>query len=182
MDANQRERLRHLIQTRAIRKQNVVLASGQPSTYYIDGRMVLMHGEAATLIGDAMFAATRDLGLDAVGGLEVGAVPVATATAIAYHRHGQPMEGFFVRKEAKAHGLQKLIEGRFETGWRVAIVEDVMTTGGSAQKAIQAVRDAGGIVAVVLCLVDRLQGAAEVFASLGVAFRPLFTIRDFDVA
>jgi orotate phosphoribosyltransferase len=173
-----RQRFLELVKSRAVVHKTVTLASGQTSNYYIDGRMVLMHGESATLLGELVYQTTKDLGLQAIGGPETGALPMATAAAMRYHQAGVPMEGFFVRKDAKQHGLQKRIEGGFPEKGRVAIVEDVMTTGKSALGAIQAVQDAGAQIVAVVCIVDRLQGARELFTGMGLNFQPLFTLRD----
>lgn len=176
-----RSRLLKLLNSRAVVRQKVTLASGQTSDYYIDCRSVLLHGESATLIGELVWEALRDVAIDAVGGPETAALPITTATTMHFHRMGQPMEGFFVRKETKAHGLQKRIEGRWQPGWRVAVVEDVLTTGGSVQSALDAIRAAEGHVVLVVCLVDRLQGAAERFAAQGIPFKPLFTLKDLTI-
>jgi orotate phosphoribosyltransferase len=175
---NARERFRELLQTRAVVHKTVTLASGQTSNYYIDGRMVLMQGESAALLGELLFQATKDLGIQAIGGPETGAIPMATAAAIRYHQAGLPMEGFFVRKDAKQHGLQKRIEGVLPEKGRVAIVEDVMTTGKSALGAIQVVQEAGAQIVAVICILDRLQGARELYTQMGLNFQPLFTLRD----
>lgn len=176
-----RQRLLELLNQRAVIRQKVTLASGQTSDYYIDCRSVLFHGEAASLIGELVYQATVDLPLDAVGGPETAALPITVATTQRYFQAGRNVEGFFVRKQEKAHGLQKRIEGRLQPGWRVALVEDVMTTGGSALGAVQAIQDAGAKIVAVVCIVDRLAGAAEKFSALGLAFRPLFTLRDLAI-
>jgi orotate phosphoribosyltransferase len=176
-----RARLLELLNHRAVIRQKVTLASGQTSDYYIDCRSVLLHGEAATLIGELFYDAIADLKVEAVGGPETAALPITTATVMAAYRRGVSLEGFFVRKETKAHGLQKRIEGRLQPGWRVAVVEDVLTTGGSVQSALQAIQEAGGQMVRVVCLVDRLQGAAEKFAALGIPFQPIFTLRDLTI-
>lgn len=173
-----RARLRELIRQRALIFRETTLASGQKSSYYIDGKMVLMHSESAALIGEAIYELTREMPLDAIGGPEVGGIPIAVAAVIHYHRAGRPMEGFFTRKEVKAHGTQKRIEGRFAAGFRVAIVEDVMTTGGSSVGTIEAVRAEGGVIEAVICLVDRLQGARERIEGMGLRFLCVFTLED----
>jgi orotate phosphoribosyltransferase len=175
-------RLLDLILERSLIRGNITLASGKTSSYYIDGKMVLMGSESATLIGEVLYELTRDLNLDAIGGPEIGAIPMATAAVIRYHQAGRRMEGFSVRKEAKTHGTQKLIEGRLEPGFRVAMVEDVMTTGGSVVQAIEAVQKAGAKIELVTCLVDRLQGARERLEAIGLKFQPIFTIRDLGIA
>lgn len=179
MNPASRQALLELIKKRAIIYQEVTLASGQKSHYYIDARSLFLHGPSAALLGEAIYELTKDLPLDALGGPEVGALPLTAAATIYYHHQGKAMEGFFVRKEAKTHGLQKKIEGVMPPGGKVAIVEDVMTTGGSAVTAIEAVRAAGAQVLAVVGVVDRLQGARERFEQMGILFRPICSIRDF---
>src|SRR5207248_839536 len=122
-------------------------------------------------------------GIDAIGGLQVGAIPLVTAAVISYRNHGRPIEGFWVRDEVKSHGTQKQIEGGLRPGMRVAIVDDVFTKGGSALKAVEAVRELGCEVVLVLAIVDRLQGAEQLFLEKGIKnYQSLFTIRDLGVA
>jgi orotate phosphoribosyltransferase len=178
-------RLLQLLKERSFKRGapgEFLLASGERSDYYIDGKMTEVASEAAYLIGEIIYERTRALGVEAIGGMEVGAVPLTTAAVICYHLHGQRMEGFWVRDEVKAHGTQKLIEGNLREGTRVVIVDDVFTKGGSAAKAVWAVRERRCEVVSVLALVDRLQGARDLFAGLGVPhYQPIFTIRDFGV-
>ncbi len=178
MNETAKARLLALVKQRSVIHQQVKLASGQSSSFYIDGKMVLLGGESASLIGEVLYAMTEDLNLDAIGGPEVGAIPMATAAAMRYHQAGRHMEGFFVRKEAKSHGTQKRIEGKLLPGYRAAIVEDVMTTGGSVADAITAVQQAGASIAVVIALVDRLQGARERIEAMGLRFDPVWTLHD----
>jgi orotate phosphoribosyltransferase len=174
-----RRRLLELFKTRAVSFGEFTLASGQKSSYYINSKKVLFHSEAAFLLGEAIWEAAQDLDIQAVGGLEVGAIPMAAVTVTAFHRHGRTLEGFFVRKKAKDHGSQAKIEGVLHAGDKVVILDDVLTTGGSALDAVSEVERAGGTVARVVCIVDRLQGAREKLA--GYDFRPLFTIRDLGI-
>jgi orotate phosphoribosyltransferase len=176
-----KRRLLELVKQRSVIYGEVTLASGQKSHYYIDGKMSLLGSEPAALLGEVLYEMTRGLNLDAVGGPEVGAIPMATAAVIHYHRQGRTLEGFFVRKEVKAHGTQKRIEGAFRPGYRVAVLEDVMTTGGSSLGTIEAVRAAGGTIEAVICLVDRLQGARQKMEGLGLRFLPIFTTADLDI-
>jgi orotate phosphoribosyltransferase len=180
MTESSRTRLLELFRSRALSFGRFVLASGRESSYYINSKQALFHSECAALLGDALYEATRDLDIRAVGGPEVGALPMATAAAIRYHQAGRELEGFFVRKRAKDHGSRERIEGVLEPGWRVAVVDDVLTTGGSALEAVKAVEQRGAEVAAVVCIVDRLQGAREAFAPR-YNFIPLFTIRDFGI-
>src|SRR5437016_10916563 len=124
-----RTRLLELFKTRAVSFGRFTLASGKESTYYINSKKVLFNGEAVWLLGDILWDLTKDLNIQAIGGLEVGAIPMATAAALRYHEEGRPLEGFFVRKQAKEHGSKQRIEGLVEPGMRVAVVDDVFTTG-----------------------------------------------------
>jgi orotate phosphoribosyltransferase len=178
---NPRTRLLELIKTRALLIGDITLASGKKSSYYIDGKMILISSESSSLIGELLYEMTRELRLDGIGGPEVGAIPMATAAVMHYHRAGQAMEGFFVRKDVKAHGTQKRIEGMFKPGFRVAIVEDVMTTGGSLLQAVDTVQQAGGKVELVICIVDRLQGGREAVEARGLRFAPMFTLKDLGI-
>jgi orotate phosphoribosyltransferase len=178
MNETAKSRLLELVKERSVIRQAVTLSSGQSSSFYIDGKMVLMCAESASLIGEILYSMTKELNLDAIGGPEVGAIPMATAAVIRYHAAGRGLEGFFVRKEAKSHGTQKIIEGKLLPGYRTAIVEDVMTTGGSVTQAITAVQKAGATIAVVIALVDRLQGAGQRIEAMGLRFEPVWTLAD----
>jgi orotate phosphoribosyltransferase len=173
------QQLLNLLRERSFRRGTFKLASGDTSEYYIDGKMSQVHSRGAALLGEVLYERTKDLQFDAIGGLEVGAVPLTTAAVISYHLHGREMEGFWVRSEVKAHGTKKLIEGNLQPGSRVVIVEDVVTRGESAAKAIRAVLQHGCKVVQVITIVDRLGGAEEVFRELGITdYHPIFTIRD----
>lgn len=179
-------RLLELLTARSFRRapagQPFRLASGGTSDYFLDGKMTAVHPEGAYRIGEVLYEWTRDVAFDAIGGLQVGAVPLVAAAVIASYRHGRPVEGFWVREEAKDHGTKKQIEGGLAPGSRVVVVDDVFTKGGSALKAVEAVRAAGCTVVMVLALVDRLAGARELFARHGIEdCRAVFTIRDFGV-
>jgi orotate phosphoribosyltransferase len=153
-------RLEELLLARSVRRGDFVLASGERSSYYIDCRLTTMSAEGLRLVGRAGLAAIRAAGWDAsvVGGLTLGADPLAYAIAAESFTAGPPMDAFSVRKEAKEHGTRRLIEGNFEPGARAVVVEDVITSGRSALRAIEAVRQEGGQVVGVLALVDREQG------------------------
>ena len=175
-----RSRLLELFKARAVAFGDFTLASGKKSRYYINSKKVLFHGEAISLLGELLYDATRDLDIRAIGGLEVGAIPMATAAVLRYQQASRTLEGFFVRKQAKGHGGQERVEGVLPPGARVAVLDDVLTTGGSVVQAIQEVEKAGGTVAAVVCIVDRLEGARELLAPK-YDYRPIFTIRDFGV-
>jgi orotate phosphoribosyltransferase len=169
-----------LIRERCYQKGDFTLSSGAKSGYYFDGKMVEMFSAGASLIGEIIFERTKDMDIAAIGGLEIGAVPLTTAAVCAYNRHGRVIEGFFVRQEAKTHGTKKIIEGRLPHGSKVVIVDDVVTTGTSILKAIAAVRRAECDPLLVLALVDRLQGAAELFQQEIIPYQAIFSIHDFE--
>jgi orotate phosphoribosyltransferase len=177
--ADPRARLLELFKARAVAFGDFTLASGKKSSYYINSKRVLFHGEAIALLGELLYEATRDLDVRAVGGLEVGAIPMATAAVLRYQQAGKTLEGFFVRKQAKGHGSQERLEGQVNAGDRVAVVDDVLTTGESVVQAVEAVEARGATVARVVCIVDRLQGAQERLAKYD--FRPLYTVRDLGI-
>lgn len=166
-----REQLIEAVRTLAVVRGRVTLASGREADYYVDMRRVTLDGQAAPLVGRVMNDLVADLDFDAVGGLTLGADPVATAMLHARAAVGGRLDAFVVRKEAKAHGLQRRIEGTEVAGRRVLVVEDTSTTGGSALTAVQAVREAGGEVAAVAVVVDRGTGAAERVAEAGLEYR-----------
>jgi orotate phosphoribosyltransferase len=179
----QREQLIELLKRDALRRGTFTLASGRTSHYYVDGRKVTLSAQGAATVGAGVLAILRELpAIDAVGGLTMGADPIVGATlALAPLAGLDHLRGFLVRKEAKSHGTGNLIEGPLEPGSTVAIVDDVATTGGSSIQAIQAVEAIHCKVAIVVVVLDRLEGASAAFAARGVAFRPLVTIRDLGV-
>ncbi len=164
------DRLLQLLATRSVRRGQFTLASGRQSTLYIDARLTTMSPEGLSVIGPLGVSAIAGSGwnVQAVGGLTLGADPVSYAISYASASHSRPLRAFTVRKQAKEHGTGKLIEGPFRAGDRVVVIEDVITTGGSALKAIQAVRNAGGTVAGVLALVDREEGGRAAIETTGV--------------
>ena len=178
-----RAELFELIRTRSFGRGRIMLASGRESDYYIDMRPTTMHPAGATCVGELIADALEGLTVDFVGGLEMGAVPIATAVAIASHARGRDIGAFFVRKKPKDHGAKKLVEGlpKGETikGKNVVVVEDVTTTGGSALQAVAALREEGANIVLVLTIVDRLEGARENFAAEGLELKALFTADEF---
>jgi len=157
------DRLVALLARESARTGDFVLASGRRSSLYIDARRTSMHPEGLSLVGPLGLAAidARGWAPQSVGGLTLGADPIAYAVSYASQLAGRPIRAFTVRKEPKAHGTGQLIEGQLRPGDTVVVVEDVITTGGSARKAVQAIRTAGGTVAGVLALVDREEGGRE---------------------
>ena len=159
-----------ILAERSARRGQFTLASGRQSTLYIDARLTTMSPDGLALIGPLALAALHDVDwrVNAVGGLTLGADPISFAIAYASAETASPLRAFTVRKEAKAHGAGRLIEGPFQSGDRVAVIEDVITTGGSALRAVEAVRAAGGTVAGVLALVDREEGGRDALLSAGL--------------
>lgn len=159
----------HLLASRSARRGQFVLASGKQSTLYIDARLTTMSPEGLILIGSLGLRAIRDKWeVQSIGGLTLGADPISFAISYTSGLTKHPLRAFTVRKEAKTHGIGKLIEGPFQAGDRVVIIEDVITTGGSALQAITAVQEAGGVVAGVLALVDREEGGRDVIQASGI--------------
>jgi orotate phosphoribosyltransferase len=178
-----RARLAEIIRRRSFGRGEITLASGRKSDFYINLKPTMLDPEGAALLAELTFDALKDDNLDYIGGLEMGAVPIAGSIAQISWLKGHPIAAFFVRKKPKEHGARLAVEGlaKGETlqGKRVVIVEDVTTTGGSAIKAVDAVRDAGGEIALVFTMVDREEGAAENFAQAGVPFRSLYKASEF---
>src|SRR3954463_875793 len=160
----------------------VVLSSGKEADYYVDLRRVTLAANAAPLVGRVMLDLTADWDFDAVGGLTLGADPVATAMLHAAAAGGRELDAFVVRKEGKAHGLQRRIEGPDVTGRRVLAVEDTSTTGGSVLTAVEALREAGAHVVGVAVIVDRATGSKERIESAGYPYRYAFGLGDLGLA
>ncbi|MGH7467072.1 MAG: orotate phosphoribosyltransferase [Longimicrobiales bacterium] len=167
---NTQQQLCRLLAERSLRRGDFVLSSGQRSSFYIDARRTTMSGLGQLLIGELGLHALDAEGWSprAVGGLTLGADPVAYALAHTAASQGRTLDAFTVRKEAKAHGTAKLIEGLLEPGWSVVVVEDTITTGESALRAVRHVRDAGGLVLGVLAIVDREEGGVSRLAAEGI--------------
>jgi orotate phosphoribosyltransferase len=175
-----RERLIALIAERSFGRKKIVLASGRESNFYFDMKPTMFHPEGAALLARLILDRLAKLNVDLVGGLEMGAVPLIASVSAFSQEAGKPIPGFFVRKAVKDHGTKKRIDGIDSVaGKKVAILEHVTTTRGSALQAVEEVRAAGAEVALVLTMVDRLEGANEAFAAAGVPFDSLFTRRDF---
>lgn len=180
MSADDRRHLLALLAERSYRTGSFELSSGGTSSYYIDCRTTTMHAEGLVRVGAAGLDALEEAGLapELVGGLTMGADPVSYAIAAESWRRGRPIHAFSVRKEAKGHGRSRRIEGCFEPGASVVITEDVVTTGGSALDAVEAVRSAGGEVLAVLALVDREEGGREAVEEADVPLIALFTAEE----
>lgn len=178
-----RARLAEIIHTRSFGRGEITLASGRKSDFYFNLKPTMLDPEGAALLAELSFEALKDDRLDYIGGLEMGAVPLAGAIAQLSWLKGHPIAAFFVRKKPKEHGARLSVEGLTKTeslkGKRVVIVEDVTTTGGSAIKAVDSVREAGGEIVLVFTMVDREEGAAEAFAEAGIPFRALYKASEF---
>jgi orotate phosphoribosyltransferase len=175
-----KDRLLRLLHERAYTEGDIKLSSGKEASYYIDAKQVVFHPEGSMLVGDCicdLLKACQDE-VDAIGGLMVGAAPMATATALVSHlrKDMKDIPAFVVRKEPKTHGLQKLIEGPLRQNMRVVIVDDVITTGGSVLQAIKSVRELGCKVVLVIGLLDRKEGGREAIERAGCEFRAICTI------
>ena len=173
---NPRDDLLEQIKSKAVVHGRVILSSGREADYYVDLRRITLDADAAPLVGQVMLDATADLDFDAVGGLTLGADPVAAAMLHAAAARGRRLDAFVVRKEGKAHGLQRRIEGPDVAGRRVLAVEDTSTTGGSVLTAVEALREAGAEVVGVAVIVER--GAAPAIAEAGLPYRTAYSLLD----
>lgn len=172
-----RERLRQILKENSILLGKFKLSSGKESNYYIDARLTTLHPEGVYLVGKIFLdEILKDSQIVAVGGPTMGADPVVGSILSLSHQNSHPIHGFLVRKEEKQHGTGKLIEGNLMSGDKVAIVEDVATTGGSILKAIDAVENTGATVEKVLVIVDREEGARRVLEDLEYEFFSIFKI------
>lgn len=173
-----RQALIALVKELALEHGDFTLASGKKAKFYLDCRKITLDSRGANLIADGILELIGDKLPDAVGGMAVGADPITGAVITVAGRSGKALRGFIVRKEAKAHGKGRDVEGPVQAGDRVIIVEDVVTTGGSSLLAIEKVEAAGLQVEGVIAIIDRLEGGAAAFAARGYNLRTLLTIRD----
>lgn len=171
-----RDALRSEILNKAVVHGKVILSSGKEADYYVDLRRVTLDSVAAPLVGRVMLELTKDIDFDAVGGLTLGADPVATAMLHAAAAQGRNLDAFVVRKAEKAHGLQRRIEGPDVVGRRVLAVEDTSTTGGSVMTAVEALKEAGAIVVGVAVIVER--GAAPMIEAAGLPYLAAYQLND----
>ena len=172
-----------VIKARSFKRGSFKLASGRTSDFYLDMKPSMFHPDGIWAISNLLFDQLRNKGFAAVGGLEIGAVPLITTIALVSGIRDEPLCGFFVRKTVKEHGTQKRVEGLTDNseiaGKRVAIVDDVTTTGESAMIAVEAARAAGALVGMVVSVVDRLEGAQAFYRAKDIPFVSLFTRDDF---
>jgi orotate phosphoribosyltransferase len=174
MNTSERDELLATLARESYFEREVTLASGRKSNFYLDCRRTIFLPRAAYLIGELMLERVVAAGVEQVGGMAVAAVPVTDAILAAAYRHKVELRGFFVRKEAKQHGMQQQIEGAFQPGLKTAVVEDAVTTGGSSVQAVEAMREAGANVVAAIALVDRGEGGAEAFAGAGLSYSWIF--------
>lgn len=170
-----------LVREKALEFGDFTLASGKKASYYLDCRKVTLDSAGANLVAEGILDLLGDSLPDAVGGMAIGADPITAAVITVAGQRDKPLKGFIVRKEAKAHGKGRDVEGPVEGGETVVIVEDVVTTGGSSLKAIEKVKAAGLQVQGVIAIIDRLEGGAQAFAEQGHELQTLLTIRDFGI-
>jgi orotate phosphoribosyltransferase len=172
-----RARLARLLLAKSYIEGEVVLTSGKKSDYYFDCKQTALHPEGAFLIGSLFFEMLRDQDLAGVGGMTLGADPLVTAVSLVSYTQHKPLPGFIVRKTSKGHGTKQFLEGlaNFNTGDRVALLEDVVTTGGTLVTACKRVADAGLTISGVYCVLDREEGGAENLASGGFDLQSIFT-------
>ena len=171
-----REQLKNEIINKAVVHGKVILSSGKEAEYYVDLRRITLDHVAAPLVGEVMLDLTKELEFDAVGGLTLGADPVATAMMHVAARNARALDSFVVRKEGKAHGLQRRIEGPDVAGKRVLAVEDTSTTGGSVLTAVEALKEAGAIVVGVAVIVER--GAKDAIEAAGYKYYAAYQLAD----
>jgi len=174
-----RQKLFTLLKERAFRRGRIVLASGRESDFYFDMKLAMLDPDGAALMAELILQQLQGVKADCIGGLEMGAVPLIAPVAMRSVDFGRRLPGFFVRKAVKDHGTKKRIDGADIAGKTVVILEDVTTTGGSAMDAVKAVTEAGAKVALVLSILDRGEGAADLYAKAGIPFKSLFRAEEF---
>lgn len=179
MSINSRERLKEILIHKSILRGKFKLASGKESDYYIDARLTTLDPEGVSLVTEIFLEEIlKDPGINAVGGPTMGADPIVGALIAESHRTGKPLNGFLVRKREKEHGTGKIVEGGLKSGDVTAVVEDVVTTGGSVLTAIDAVKSIGAEVRKTLVIVDREEGADEEFRKMGIELYSIFKISE----
>ena len=177
-----RDALAQLIRDKALKFGDFTLASGKKASYYLDCRQVTLDSQGARLIGEGMLELIGDALPPLVGGMAIGADPITAAILTIAGQRNQAMRGVMVRKEPKGHGRGQQVEGPYESGEELVIVEDVVTTGGSSLKAIELCEAEGLKVNRVLAIIDRLEGGREAFAEKGYELITLFTVEDFGIS
>lgn len=170
-----------LVREKALRFGDFTLASGKKATFYLDGKQVTLDSIGARLVGEGILELLEADWPDAVGGMSIGADPIAAAVITLAGVRNRPLLGFMVRKEAKGHGTNRYIEGPVQSGQEAVIVEDTVTTGGSSLQAIERAEEFGLKVRRVIAIIDRLEGGREAFAARGYELQSLLTVRDLGI-
>jgi orotate phosphoribosyltransferase len=176
-----REQLRDGLNRFALKHGDFVLASGARSTYYVNVKEICLRGKYLRLIGELLWPMMAPLSPDAVGGMTLGADPIVSAVTMIAAERGADCPALIVRREAKDHGTGRQIEGPFSPGMRVAVVEDVTTTGESARRAADAIISAGGSVVGIFSVMNRAAGADRLFGDLGWPFQSIFELSDLNI-
>ena len=176
-----RQKLIELFLQRALKFGDFTLASGKKSTYYLDGKQISLHSTGLRLVSHGLLDLLHDVDFSAIGGMTIGADPIVGGVLVAAAEKGRSLDGFLVRKEPKGHGTQRYIEGPVTPGSRVVVIDDVVTTGGSAIQAVDRIVEFGCEVVCVVGIVDRKEGGAANFAAKKLPFRSLLTIEDFGI-
>jgi orotate phosphoribosyltransferase len=177
----EKDKLLKIIKTLSYEEGDFVLASGKRSTYYIDAKETTLNPEGMFLVGKLMYEITRELpGIEAVGGVSIGGDPLVCAVVLESFNKKDNLAGFLIRKEPKGHGTNRWVEGakNLKKGMNVVILEDVVTTGGSSLKAIEATEKEGYVVKGIIAILDRLEGGKDTIESKGYLFKSIFTLND----
>ena len=177
-----RQQLIDLFRERALKFGEFTLVSGQKSSYYLDGKQMTLYSTGLRLVGEGLLDLLNDVEFDAIGGMSIGADPIIGSVLTVAAERGHSMDGFMVRKEAKGHGTQRYVEGPVQSGSKVVIIDDVVTTGGSSLLAVDRIQEFGCDVVQVVGIVDRMQGGAANFAARDLPFRSLLTVEDFGIS
>ena len=176
-----RSQLIRLFHERALKFGDFTLASGKKSTYYLDGKQISLHSIGLRLVSNGLLDLLNDVTFDAIGGMTIGADPIVGGVLVAAAEIGRSLDGFLVRKEPKGHGTQRYIEGPVQSHAKVVVIDDVVTTGGSALQAVDRIVEFGCEVVCVVGIVDRKEGGAANFSARNLPFRSLLTIEDFGI-
>jgi len=175
-----RERLKQiLVEKSVITGREFKLASGKTSNFYVDARITILYPEGAYLCGKIFLNMLKEFDIDAVGGYSIGADPIVTSIAIFSYMENKPLPAFIIRKEEKSHGTGKIIEGNFPKDGKIALLEDVVTSGGSILRGVEQVEKHGGKVEVIMAVLDREEGGREKIEGKGYKFFSIFTKKDF---
>lgn len=165
----------------ALRTGEFLLASGKTSHYFLDGKLVTLHSLGLRLVAEGLLELLADVDYDAVGGMSMGADPIVAGMLVVAAEQNRELTGWLVRQQPKGRGTNKFVEGPVREGAKVVVIDDVVTTGGSALKSVERIREAGGNVVQVVGIVDRLEGGAQNFAKAGLPFRALLTVKDLGI-